>query len=92
MGLTLSKVASRSGVWCLIGVQALSGVRDQFEVLKTGDWPHPFLTDPMFFRLTCEERVLSGAFSELPGQEQPPCWLGLAAVRGLCTRATSPTT
>jgi hypothetical protein len=90
--LPLSGVASRSGVWRLIGVRALSGVRDRSEVLGAGDWPRPVLTDPVLFRLACEERVLSGPFPELLGLEPSPCWLGSAVVGGSCTRATSPTT
>jgi hypothetical protein len=89
--LPLSEVASRSGVWRLIGVRALSGVRDRSEVLGAGDWPRPVLTNPILFSLAYEERVLSGAFPELPGFEPSPCWLGSAVVGGSCTRATSPT-
>ena len=58
--LPLSGVASRSGVWCLIGVRALSEVRDRSEVLGTGDCSRPVLTYPVLFRLACKERVLSG--------------------------------
>jgi hypothetical protein len=94
--LPLSRVASRSGVWCRIGVRALSGVRDWSEVLGAGDCPRPVLADPVLadpvlFRRVCMERVISGSFPELPGLEPPPCWLGSAAVGGFCTRATSPT-
>ena len=90
--LPLFGVAFRSKVWCLIGVRALSGVQDRSEVRGTGDWPCPDLTDPVLFRLTWGERILSGALPELAGREPPPCWLGPAAVGGLWTRATSPTT
>jgi hypothetical protein len=91
MYLPLSGVASRFGVWRLIGVRALSGVRDRSEVLGTGDCLRPVLTYPILFHLVCEERLLSGSFSELPGLEPPPCWLGSAVVGGFYTRATSPT-
>jgi hypothetical protein len=90
--LSLSRVTSRSGVWHLIGVRALSKVWDRSEVLGAGDWPRPVLTDPILFRLACEERVFSGVFPEFPGLEPSPCWLGSAVVGGSCTRATSPTT
>ena len=76
----------------MIGVPALSGVRDRSEVLGTGDWPRPILTHPMLFRLTCENRIRSVAFPKLPGLEPPSYWLGPAAVGGFCTSATSPTT
>ena len=80
--LPLCGVASRSRVPCLIGVRALSGVRDQSEVLGTGDWPRSVQAHPVIFCLTWEERVLSkapnlsGAFPTLAGREPPPCWLG----------------
>jgi hypothetical protein len=74
----------------------MSGVRDRSEDLGAGDCPRPVLADPVLadpvlFRLTWEERVLSGSFPELPGPEPPPCWLGSTVVGEFCTRATSPT-
>ena len=90
--LPLFGVASRSGVQCLIGVRALSGVWDQSEVRGTWDWPRPDLTNPVLFLLTWGEWVLSGVLPELAGREPPPCWLGPLVVGGLWTKATSPTT
>ena len=89
--LPLSGVAYRSGVWCLIGVRALSGVRDQSEVRGTRDCPRLVLKDPILVCIAYEERVPSGDFPELPGREPPLCWLGSAIVGGFFTRATSPT-
>ena len=79
---------SRSGVGLRTGVRDLSGVRDRSGVRRTGDWPHPDLSDPVLFRLALEDRVLSGALPELPGLDPSP---GSTAVGGLCTTATSPT-
>ena len=92
MGLTpiRSRLSNRSSI--PYGVRALFGVRDGSEVLGTGDWPCLVSTNPMLFRLTCEEWVLFGAFLELPGQEPPPCWLRPAVVGKSCTNVTSPTT
>jgi hypothetical protein len=58
--LPLSRLASRSGVWCRIGVRALSGVLDRSVVLGAGDCPRPDLTElvlagPVLFRLAPEE-------------------------------------
>ena len=39
--LPLSRLASQSGVWCRIGVRALSKVLDRSEVLGAGDCPRP---------------------------------------------------
>jgi hypothetical protein len=95
--LPLSRLSSRSGFWCRVGVRDLSGVLDRPEVLGAGDCPHPDLADPalaepVLFRLTPEEWVFSGSFPEFPGPEPPPCWLGSAAAGGSCTKVTSPTT
>jgi hypothetical protein len=73
MGLTLVLSCLSIGVWCRIGVRALSGVRDRSKALGAGDCPRPVLADPVFFHLACEERVLSGYFPELPGPEPPLC-------------------
>jgi hypothetical protein len=48
--LPLSRVTSRSGVWCRIGVGALSRVLYRSEVLGAGDCPRPDLADPVLFR------------------------------------------
>jgi hypothetical protein len=58
--LPLSRLASRSGVWCRIGVRALSGVLDRPEVLGAGDYPRsdladPALAEPVLFRRAWEE-------------------------------------
>ena len=96
-----SGVASRSGVLRLTWVLALSGVRDRSDVLHgAGDWPLPDRTDPVLFRRTWEERVLSGApylsrsgaLPELVGWEVPLGWLGPASIGEVGNSATSPTT
>jgi hypothetical protein len=58
--LPLSRLASRSGVWCRIGVRALSKVLNRSVVLGAGNCPHPNLTKlviagPVIFRLAPEE-------------------------------------
>jgi hypothetical protein len=58
--LPLSRLASRSGVWCRIGVRALSRVLDRSVVLGAGDCSRPYLTElviagPVIFRLAPEE-------------------------------------
>ena len=88
----LMGVVASSGVQCRIGVRTRSGVRERSEVCGTGDWPRPDLADLVLFRLTCGERFLDGALSELARRAPPSWWLVLAVVGGFWTSATSPTT
>ena len=77
--------AASSRFW--IGVRARSGVREQSEMRRTGDWSRSIPTDTVLFLLTPAERV-----PELDGRVPPSCWLGPATVGGSWISGTSPTT
>jgi hypothetical protein len=49
------------------------GVRERYEVRRTGDWSRPDLTYPVLFLLTPVERVPDGSLPGLAGRAPPSC-------------------